>query len=445
MFLFFLVQVLSTTLAGTFHQRKLNCEHFQSQQEQDAWVASLFHSPNTPLKTSSLTFVELGASDGRTLSNTYGLEKCFDWVGLCIEPTDAYYNLLSSNRGQCVKVREAIAGDVRRTRLLGAQMNAENLSAGGTLWAGLEEHFESKSSITNGDEHGSIRSRDLSSQLAHDASEPVYVTTTTLSTVLDAQNFPKQMDYLSLDVEGAEYEILESFPHNERQFSVITVEHSYNQKEREKIKALLEANGYLRARCLGSDDGYVLGSLVVDENSVFSQTVIFDDRGCSSVQILKDCLHETTKEEFCSQYAELQSNWVACDETFKHYNTLSCDEGAIFHAFTVNMNGHFLVKVGPNKDKYEKPNSLQGGGFFAGDDFDESGNIFLDSSADVDSILSRWCNANFEIAGADNVNDCVSQMEYYVNDQLEEYHSGLKNTALKIYYTSRRHKGHNEF
>ena len=67
------------------------------------------------------------------------------------------------------------------------------------------------------------------------------VETTTLGRVLDAINAGHRghMDYLSLDVEGAEYEILESFPWEERSFGVITVEHSYIQANREKIKRRL--------------------------------------------------------------------------------------------------------------------------------------------------------------------------------------------------------------
>tara|TARA_B110000971_G_C19680143_1_gene350733 strand:+ start:168 stop:605 length:438 start_codon:yes stop_codon:yes gene_type:complete len=133
------------------------------------------------------------------------------------------------------------------------------------------------------------------------------VETTTLGRVLDAINAGHRghMDYLSLDVEGAEYEILESFPWEERSFGVITVEHSYIQANREKIKRLLESKGYVRAMCFSSDDGYVKASLVVDPNSPISR-LNFDGRGCSVVRITFSCWRDdsNTKGERAAASSE---------------------------------------------------------------------------------------------------------------------------------------------
>ena len=43
-------------------------------------------------------FIELGASDGITLSNTYLLEKEFGWKGICAEPVPVKYEALCKNR-----------------------------------------------------------------------------------------------------------------------------------------------------------------------------------------------------------------------------------------------------------------------------------------------------------------------------------------------------------
>lgn len=44
------------------------------------------------------TFVELGALDGKTLSNTYMLERCFGWHGLLIEGSPQNFEKLKQNR-----------------------------------------------------------------------------------------------------------------------------------------------------------------------------------------------------------------------------------------------------------------------------------------------------------------------------------------------------------
>jgi hypothetical protein len=61
---------------------------------------------------------------------------------------------------------------------------------------------------------------------------------------------------LSVDTEGSEFAILESFPFNEYTFGFICVEH--HQKEQEiPIKGLLEAAGYKQVlRSISGHDGF---------------------------------------------------------------------------------------------------------------------------------------------------------------------------------------------
>jgi len=177
-----LLLLFLTLIKSTSSVDDLDCPtaHYQSQQGQTEWVASIFHPPSSSSispSISPLTFVELGASDGVTFSNTYGLETCHSWSGVCIEPTEAFTSLTTSGRTNCQFVKSAVAGNVRRTRMLGAQTNAKSLMVGGTLWAGLEEHFDEKSSLVEvmNDASGVPVAIDYSSKLAKDASEPLEV------------------------------------------------------------------------------------------------------------------------------------------------------------------------------------------------------------------------------------------------------------------------------
>ena len=69
----------------------------------------------------------------------------------------------------------------------------------------------------------------------------------------------KEIDYLSIDTEGSEYEILKTIDFNLYKFKIITVEHNYTQN-RQKIYKLLTQNMYKRILTHISrwDDFYIL-------------------------------------------------------------------------------------------------------------------------------------------------------------------------------------------
>ena len=70
---------------------------------------------------------------------------------------------------------------------------------------------------------------------------------------------PKIIDYLSIDTEGSEYEILKNLYFKNYKFKVITCEHNYNEN-REKIYNLLSDNGYKRklTKISKFEDWYIL-------------------------------------------------------------------------------------------------------------------------------------------------------------------------------------------
>ncbi|HMP30954.1 MAG TPA: FkbM family methyltransferase, partial [Saprospiraceae bacterium] len=69
--------------------------------------------------------------------------------------------------------------------------------------------------------------------------------TISLVDLLDEYNAPLEIDFLSIDTEGSEFDILNCFNFEKYTFKVIVVEHNYTPN-REKIKNLLESKRYKR-------------------------------------------------------------------------------------------------------------------------------------------------------------------------------------------------------
>ena len=63
--------------------------------------------------------------------------------------------------------------------------------------------------------------------------------------LLDVNNAPKNIEYLSIDTEGSELEILSAFDFSKYHIKVITVEHNFTNK-RKSIYRLLSDNGFTR-------------------------------------------------------------------------------------------------------------------------------------------------------------------------------------------------------
>jgi hypothetical protein len=77
--------------------------------------------------------------------------------------------------------------------------------------------------------------------------------------LLKFHNAPRYIDFLSVDTEGSEFEILNAFDFREYRFGAITVEHNYAPQRKEVI-ALLTSNGYrqVHSELSDFDDWFVL-------------------------------------------------------------------------------------------------------------------------------------------------------------------------------------------
>lgn len=164
-------------------------------------------------------FVEFGAADGIHLSNTWLLEKEYGWSGILAEPARCWHKNLHQNRRSSIETSCVYS------------------STGAQIEFNMAEQAELSTIVTFGSDDHHANSR---------KGGTIYsVPTISLSDLLKKHNAPKEIDYLSIDTEGSELAILQEFPFKEWSIKIITVEHNY-QINRERIKSLLEQNGYRR-------------------------------------------------------------------------------------------------------------------------------------------------------------------------------------------------------
>ena len=186
----------------------------KSQNFQDLFVLS-----ELALKKNGF-FVDFGATNGIHCSNSFLLENSFGWRGILAEPAKRWHKELRRNR-PLASIEDACVWKESNLHLTFNETEDGNLS---TLdsFSSLDSHRELR-------KHG----------------QRYEITTISLTDLLDKYSAPKTIDYLSIDTEGSEFEILSAFDFEKYSFSVITCEHNYTPA-REKIYELLTSKGYVR-------------------------------------------------------------------------------------------------------------------------------------------------------------------------------------------------------
>ncbi|TSA36843.1 MAG: FkbM family methyltransferase [Verrucomicrobiaceae bacterium] len=153
-------------------------------------------------------FVDIGAADGKYISNTYALERRFKWSGLCVEADPTSFEKLKKNRScRCVNV------------CLDSEERDVVFTDGQGLYGGIVDDETDNASL-------SIPSRRIKTE--------------TLAAIMQRYNSPQTVHYLSVDVEGAEERVLAGFPFQTHRFLAATIE-----RPSRALRQLLSGNGYL--------------------------------------------------------------------------------------------------------------------------------------------------------------------------------------------------------
>jgi FkbM family methyltransferase len=204
-----------------------NVARSRAQFLQDLWVAYELKSLRGGF------FVEFGAADGLRASNSWFLEHELGWKGVLAEPARVWLPALRANRRCGVDARCVWSESSRRLVF--------NESVQVPLHSTLEAFTES-------DAHGASR-RD---------GTRYEVETVSLNDLLAHWKAPRRIDYLSIDTEGSELDILQAFDFGAWDVRLITVEHNFTDR-REAILDLLASKGFRRKFQAVSnvDDWYV--------------------------------------------------------------------------------------------------------------------------------------------------------------------------------------------
>jgi len=220
-----------TGLLHWFIQRKRRKSNIRSggysQYGQDITVSELLGSPSQGV------FLDIGANDGRLLSNSLLFEER-GWTGICVDPHPVVFESLKKNR-TCHLVNACIAAKDGVVNFLAVEGPANMLS--GILEFCDTHHMERIEKEI--EQHGGT-----TKTVPIEALSPE-----TLCTRFGIQ----QIDFLSIDTEGCELPILKSFDFEKVPVRVISVENGNRSPD---IFRYLTSKGFHLVKCVGCDEIY---------------------------------------------------------------------------------------------------------------------------------------------------------------------------------------------
>ncbi|NOX39472.1 MAG: FkbM family methyltransferase [Alphaproteobacteria bacterium] len=179
-------------------------------------------------------FVDFGATNGTTMSNSLILARKFGWSGIVAEPNPVFHERL------------------HRLRKCDISVKCVHSHSAGTLDFICAEHpmFSRLGVASEGAQIAQIE-------------QTIPAQTISLNDLLDEYDAPDLIDFISIDTEGSEFDILSAFDFSKRRVNMFTIEHNF-QPRRDQINSLMQENGYVRrfAEMSRFDDWYIRNDLV---------------------------------------------------------------------------------------------------------------------------------------------------------------------------------------
>ena len=155
-------------------------------------------------------FVDVGAHNGISINNTLFFEKENDWNGINIEPIPTVYKDLCINRPKCVNINCAVSNKNGVVKFI-------NNTGATQMISGIKDTYDPRH----------INRLNYENSKYGGETEIIDVNTKKLSTILNENNI-QHINYLSIDVEGGEFEVIKSINFDEVFIDVIGFENNYN-------------------------------------------------------------------------------------------------------------------------------------------------------------------------------------------------------------------------
>lgn len=178
---------------------------FYSQDKQDEYLEkNIFKGYNSGI------YVDVGSHDGITINNTIYFQKNNKWNGINIEPIKKVYNKLIINRPNDININCAVCNYDGKTEFICNTGYTEMIS-------GIKDTYDYRHYNRLNNEN----------TLMNASTEIIIVNTKKLETIFDEHHIT-HVHYLSIDVEGAEFEVIKSINFDKVFIDVIGFENNYN-------------------------------------------------------------------------------------------------------------------------------------------------------------------------------------------------------------------------
>ena len=215
---------------GQLRQKIWDCEKiffwnekYFSQAGQDKIIKEIFFK-----NKKNGFFVEIGAFDGIQGSNCYHFEKFLNWDGIALEPSRIQFEKLKKNR-KCKILNEAVSHEIKEVEFI-------EVIEGLTQMSGINDNFYQRNmNIISNNERSRTQSINL-------------------KTITFEQAVPKNtdIDYLSIDIEGGEMDLLNSINFNDNDIKVISVEN--NIPAEQNFKDFFDSKNFVYFDRVGQDE-----------------------------------------------------------------------------------------------------------------------------------------------------------------------------------------------
>jgi hypothetical protein len=171
-------------------------------------------------------FVEAGAANGKQGSSCYLLERELGWTGICVEPSDYFFDTLVVNRPH--SICEPVCLSNRSGTAVYIEGSDETVSP---YLSGIKSNLETVK----------YQGKDVVEK-----GRAVEKPTVTLAALLDKYHAPQVIDFAAFDIEGSELDVLSVFPFDRYQFLALSLE--CDGSIRAPISELLRSQGYRQSK-----------------------------------------------------------------------------------------------------------------------------------------------------------------------------------------------------